>query len=273
MKKISRQMIEKIINDKNLKRNDITVILSLLYFANEKNGAIIIQHITKYTLFLKLIRSFTYLNMASLYRSFKRLEEAGYISFRNNTVFINDDELIDAFTKEFKTKGYVILPDFVFSHMFCNKSLSAKRLILKLLSMLNSDINHKPVRLDPHSLLELLRKNTVQKVRNVFDEISDLFIIEHNSNDIFECSISKESFNYKLVIRNVSYQSIFRRVYKTVKSFLNLSRYNYTLEEIEGLVWALRLDKKKNIRYKLLKYINIDYEIFDLTAYLQSFDL
>ncbi|MGF7431899.1 hypothetical protein PQV03_14190 [Thermoanaerobacterium thermosaccharolyticum] len=272
MNKISRQMINNLISNKEIDRNDICTYFILLHFAHEINGAIIIDRTSKYTLFLRIIRSLPYFNMASLYRSFNRLEKLGFISFRKNTVFLNDDELINAFYKE-KTKGYIVVPDFVLTESFYSKSLAAKKLTLKLLSMLNGDLK-KAVKLDPAGLQEILRKNTVQKVRNVFEEISDLFLIEHNTiSDIFEIKLNKDILDIKLQMRQVSNQSIFRRVCKAVKSTLNAFKYNYTLELLEMLVEACRTFKKKEIRNKLIKYISLDSntEIKNLDAYFQSF--
>lgn len=221
-------MINNLINSKKIDRNDICTYFILLHFAHEINGAIIIDRTSKYTLFLRIIRSLPHFNMASLYRSFDRLEKLEFISFRKNTVFLNDIELINAFYKE-KTKGYIVVPDFVLTESFYNKSLAAKKLTLKLLSMLNGDLK-KAIKLDPSSLQKLLRKNTVQKVRNVFEEISDLFLIEHNTiSDMFEVRINKNILDIKLQMRQVSNQSIFRRVYKAVKSTLNTFRYNLLL--------------------------------------------
>lgn len=90
---------------------------------------------------------------------------------------------------------------------------------------------------------------------------------------MFEIKLDSNVMNIKLEMRQVSNQSIFRRVCKVVKSTLNAFRYNYTLEILEGLVEACRTFKKKEIRNKLIKYISLDSntEIKNLDAYFQSF--
>ncbi|MEQ6359426.1 hypothetical protein V7D15_06915 [Thermoanaerobacter thermohydrosulfuricus] len=274
MKKISRANIEKLIKSK-LTGNDISVFLVLLLHANEEKGAIYILEVSINIVFSILSRNFPYLSRSSFYASFKRLESYGLISVREdkNAIFINDPELITAFEGDFKTKGYITLPDFVFSKDFHNLSVSGKRLTLKLLSMLNGSTNHKPVRLDPSdpALMSLLRKNTSQQVRNVFEEVKIFFKIVHTNNDIFECRISKKAFQFELILKHISPLNIFKRVYKVVVSFFRRWGYNYTLSELEKLVMALRWFKKKEIYEKLKKYIRLETTIHDFEAYFTSF--
>ncbi|MGB9763558.1 MAG: hypothetical protein ACPLW7_06205 [Minisyncoccia bacterium] len=274
MKKISRANIKKLIT-LNLSSNDISIFLILLLHAKEKKGAIYMLEVSINTVFSALLRNFPYLSRSSFYASFRRLEAYRFISLREdkNAIFINDHELITVFEGDFKTKGYITLPDFVFSKDFHELSVSSKRLALNLLSMLNGSVNHKPVRLDPSdpALMSLLRKNTPQQVRNVFEEIKIFFKIVHTSNDIFECQIYKKAFEFKLILRHVSPLNIFKRVYKVIVSFLRRWGYDYTLSELEGLVKAFRWFKKKEIYEKLKKYIRLETTIYDLEAYFTSF--
>jgi hypothetical protein len=274
LQKISRINIEKLIKS-NLSGNDISVYFILLLHAIEKKGAIYMLEVSINAAFSILSRNFPYLSRSSFYASFKRLEEYGFISIREdkNVIFINDQELITAFEGDFKTKGYIALPDFVFLKDFYKLPISGKRLALKLLSMLNGSINHRPVRLDPSdpALMSLLRKNSPQQVRNVFEEVKIFFKIIHTDNDTFACQISKKAFEFKLILKHVSLLNIFKRVYKVVVSFFKRWAYDYTLSELEGLVMAFRRSKKKEIYEKLKKYIRLETTIHDFEAYFTSF--
>ncbi|NNG66452.1 hypothetical protein [Caldanaerobacter subterraneus] len=274
MKKISRANIEKLIS-KKLSGNDISVFLIILQYAEEKKGAFYIPQHSLNSFFCILSRNFPHISRSAFYASVKRLEAFGLISYRKEkgVIFVNDQELIAAFEGDFKTKGYITLPDFVFSRDFHELSLAGKRLVLKLLSLLNGSVNHKPVRLDPSdpALMSLLRKNFPQQVRNVFEEIKIFFKIIHNDNDIFECKISKKAFEFKLVLKYVSPLNIFKRVYKLIERFFKRWGYDYTLSELEALVMAFRRFKKKEIYEKLKKYIRLETTIHDLEAYFSSF--